>query len=299
VPTLHTNGIDLAYEIEGSGEPLVLIMGIGAQMVMWDARFRAALVARGFQVIRFDHRDIGGSTRLNHLPVPRPLPTITRGFFGLPVEAPYTLSDMARDVTGLLDGLGIDRAHVVGVSMGGMIAQHLAIEHPTRIASLTSIMSTTGGRYVPKPRAVRGLLTPMGKTVEEVETRFLAMWKVIGSPAYPPDEARLRGVAREAFARGISPRGFLRQLAAIMASGDRTKRLAGVRAPTVVLHGHEDPLVPRAAGRATARAIPGARFIEFPGMGHDLPAALFPRFVEEIAAVAARAAPAPARRASA
>lgn len=297
MPTLQTNGIELAYEVEGEGQPLVLIMGIGAQLVMWDARLRAALVAAGFQVIRFDHRDIGGSTRLNHLPVPRPLPTITRGFFGLPVAAPYTLSDMARDVVGLLDGLGHARAHLLGVSMGGMIAQHLAIEHPTRVASLTSIMSTTGGRYIPRPRAVRGLLTPMGKTVEEAETRFLAMWRVIGSPAYPPDEARLRGVAREAFARGISPRGFLRHLAAIMASGDRTRRLAGVRAPTVVMHGHADPLVPRAAGRATAKAIPGARYVEFPGMGHDLPAALHARFVEEFVAVAAQA-PLPAGRAA-
>jgi pimeloyl-ACP methyl ester carboxylesterase len=295
VPSLSVGEVELAYEQEGAGEPLILIMGIGAQMVMWDARLRAQLAARGFHVIRFDHRDTGASTRLDHLPVPRPLETTVRALVNLPrllpVAAPYTLSDMARDVRGLCDGLGIDRAHVLGVSMGGMIAQHLAIEHPDRVKSVTSVMSTTGYRfYLPRPRAFRALLQPVGKTVDEVEERFLMMWRVIGSPGFPMDEARLRRVAREAFERGMSPRGFLRQLAAIMASGDRTRRLGEVRAPALVVHGREDPLIPVRAGRATARAIPGARYLEIPGMGHDLPAAVFPQLVDEVAALAERAA---------
>jgi len=287
--------IELAYEEHGQGAPLVLVMGIGAQMVLWDERLIASLVARGFRVICFDNRDVGESTRLDDMPVPPPLPTLVRGFVGaprvFPVRAPYTLSDMARDVIGLLDGLAIERAHVLGVSMGGMIAQHVAIEHPDRVQSLTSIMSTTGARFLPHPKALRALLLPIGKTVEEAEARFLQVWKIIGSPAYPPDPDRLRANARRSFARGISPRGFLRQLAAIAASGDRTARLASVRAPALVIHGREDPLIPVRAGRATAKALRVARYLEMPGMGHDLPVALHARFADEVAELAERSQP--------
>jgi pimeloyl-ACP methyl ester carboxylesterase len=294
MPRAKVGALELAYADDGAGVPLVLVMGIGAQMVLWDERLIAALVARGFRVIRFDNRDVGESSRLDHLGTPRPIETLVRGFARLPrllpVRAPYTLSDMASDVVGLLGALGIERAHVVGVSMGGMIAQHVAIEHPHRVASLTSIMSSTGARLFPKPSALRVLFTPMGRTVEEAEERFLAVWRVIGSPGYPLDEARLRRVAREVVARGYSPRGFLRQLAAIAASGDRTERLGGVRAPALVMHGREDPLIPVRGGRDTARALRRSRYLEFPGMGHDLPAPLFPRFADEIAELAARAA---------
>ena len=289
MPSARVGELELAYEEDGDGAPLLLVMGIGAQMVLWDERLVGALTARGFRVIRFDNRDVGGSTRLDHLPVPKPIPTMARSLLGLPVPAPYTLSDMASDAAGLLDALGIARAHVLGVSMGGMIAQHLAIEHPSRVASLTSIMSSPGGRFLPKPRAMRALLRPMGKTVEEAEARFLDVWAAIGSPAYPADPDRLRKNARASFARGASPRGFLRQLAAIGASGDRTARLRGVRTPALVIHGREDPLIPVRAGRATARALRHARYLELAGMGHDLPVALHARFADEIADLADRA----------
>jgi pimeloyl-ACP methyl ester carboxylesterase len=198
---------------------------------------------------------------------------------------------MARDVVGLMDRLDLARAHVLGVSMGGMIAQHVAIEHPSRVLSLTSIMSSPRARVLPQPRAMRALLKPMGKTVEAAERRFLEVWDIIGSPAYPADPERLRAIARRSFERGTSPRGFLRHLAAIAASGDRTARLRTVRAPALVIHGREDPLIPVRAGRATARALRRVRYLEMPGMGHDLPAPLFTRFVDEIADVAARARP--------
>ncbi len=291
---IRVGELELAYEVDGEGEPLLLIMGLGAQRVLWDERLVAQLVARGFRVIRFDNRDVGESTRLDHLPVPKPVPTMLRSLLRMPrlvpVRAPYTLSDMANDAVGLLDGLGLARAHVLGVSMGGMIAQHLAIEHPTRVATLTSIMSHTGGgRLLPKPAAMRALLRPMGKTVEEAEARFVEVWKVIGSPAYPADPERLRRNARLSFSRGASPRGFLRQLAAIAASGDRTKKLAAVRAPSLVIHGREDPLIPVRGGRDTAKALPDARYLEMPGMGHDLPVALHGRFADEVAELADRA----------
>lgn len=289
MPRARVGELELAYESVGDGVPLVLVMGLGAQMVLWDERFVEALAARGFRVITFDNRDVGGSTRLDHLPVPKPVPTLARSLAGLPIHAPYTLSDMAKDVIGLLDALAIERAHVLGVSMGGMIAQHLAIEHAARILTMTSIMSSPGGRYLPRLAAMRALLRPMGKTVAEAEQRFVDVWRVIGSPGYPPDEDRLRRVAREAFARGASPRGFLRQLAAIAASGDRRARLRRVHAPALVIHGAEDPLIPRRAGRATARALPDARYLEIAGMGHDLPAALHARFADEVADLATRA----------
>jgi pimeloyl-ACP methyl ester carboxylesterase len=282
VARVRVGEVELEYESRGDGEPLVCVMGLGAQMVLWDERFLDLLVARGFRVITFDNRDVGASTRLDHLPVPRPVPTLARSLAGLPVHA-------AKDTIGLMDALAIDRAHVLGVSMGGMIAQHLAIEHPGRVRSLTSIMSSPGGRYLPRLAAMRALLRPMGKTLAEAEQRFVDVWRVIGSPAYPLDEDRLRDVARRAFARGASPRGFLRQLAAIAASGDRRSRLRRVSTPALVIHGAADPLVPRRAGRATARALRDARYLEMAGMGHDLPAALHARFADEVADLADRA----------
>ncbi|HTJ46600.1 MAG TPA: alpha/beta fold hydrolase [Kofleriaceae bacterium] len=282
--------VELEYVVHGADDatPLVIVMGLGAQMVLWDERFVRALVERGFRVIAFDNRDVGASTRLDHLPVPPPIPVLARSFAGLPIAAPYTLSDMARDTIGLMDHLAIDRAHVLGVSMGGMIAQHLAIEHPRRVLTLTSIMSSPGGRYLPRFTAMRALMKPMGKTVAEAEQRFVDVWRVIGSPAYPLEEDRLRRVAREAFARGASPRGFLRQLAAIAASGDRRARLRKVATPSLVIHGREDPLIPARAGRATARALRDARYLEMVGMGHDLPPALHTRFADEVADLADR-----------
>lgn len=290
MPRARVGEVELEYETRGTGAPLVLVMGIGAQMVFWDDDLIDRFVRRGFQVIRFDHRDIGLSTRLDHLPVPRPGRVVTRALLRQPVEAPYTLSDMAGDVVGLLDHLAIDRAHVVGMSMGGMIAQHLAIEHPRRVRSITSIMSTPGRFRLTwsDPRALAALFGPAPKTPEQAEANIVKTFRVIGG-AEGADEARLCTVARRAFERGMSPRGFLRHFAAIAASGDRTARLAAVRTPALVLHGAEDPLIKPAAGRATARAIPGARYVEIPRMGHLLPLRAWDEVVDRIADHAARA----------
>ena len=268
--------IELEYEVTGEGEPLVLVMGIGAQLVFWDEVLIDRFVSAGFQVIRFDHRDVGLSTRLDHLAVPRPGQVMTRALLGLPVPAPYTLSDMARDVVGLLDHLGHERAHAVGVSMGGMVVQHLAIEHPERLRTMTSIMSTTGQRpiwpsHMPRPSALRALFSPVPRSAEQSAENVARMFAAIGAVGGrldPDDEARVRDLGRRAFERGLAPRGFLRHFAAIAASGDRTERLRRVRTPALVIHGAEDPLLRVAGGRATARAIPGSRYLELANMAH-------------------------------
>lgn len=279
MPRARVGDVEIEYEVIGRGEPLVLVMGIGSQMIFWDDALIDRFVERGYQVIRFDHRDIGLSSRLDHLPVPKPYPIVMRSLLGLPIDAPYTLSDMAGDVIGLLDHLGIAKAHVVGVSMGGMVAQHVAIEHPTRVRSLTSIMSTTGQRALPpflhpKPAALRALFGPLPRTAEQAGESIVRTFRAIGAVEGrfdAADEERLRAVGRRAFERGLAPRGFLRHFAAIAASGDRTARLRSVRAPSLVIHGRHDPLIRVAAGRATARAIPGARFLEVHDMAHFLP----------------------------
>jgi pimeloyl-ACP methyl ester carboxylesterase len=274
--------LELEYDVRGDGHPLVLVMGIGAQMIFWDDELVDHFVRRGFQVVRFDHRDIGLSTRLDHLPVPRPMQVMTRALVGLPVAAPYTLSDMAKDVVGLMDHLKIERAHVVGASMGGMVAQHLAIEHPTRVRTLTSIMSTPGQLYVrpsllPKPSALRALFRPLPKSADEAGENAVTMFRAIGAiegaPFDAADESRIRGLGKKAYERGLAPRGFLRHFAAIAASGDRTAKLRSVRAPALVIHGAHDPLIRVGAGRATARAIPNSRYLELPQMAHFLPRA--------------------------
>lgn len=285
------DGVELAYDEQGSGPAMLLIMGIGAQRVFWDDRLCARLVERGFRVIRYDARDIGESSRLDHLAAPPPLPTLGRRIAGLPIDAPYTLSDMARDATQLLTHLGIDRAHVVGVSMGGMVAQHLALEFPERVLSMCSIMSAPGARrffFLTRPFALKTLLTPIPRDVEAAAEHVATLFTRIGGPAFPADADALRAVGRIAFTRGASPRGFMRHLAAICASGDRTKRLRAVKVPTLILHGEDDPLISVAAGRATARAIPGARLHVIPGMGHHMPPGTWDVIVPALAANAAR-----------
>jgi pimeloyl-ACP methyl ester carboxylesterase len=282
------NGIEIAYETIGdpSDAPLLLVMGLGMQLIHWETELCELLAARGFHVIRFDNRDAGRSTQVR-----APVPNVWRAAVGLSLDAPYLLGDMADDAFGLLDHLGIDSAHVVGASMGGMIAQTMAIARPERVRSLTSIMSTTGERRVGRPKLrMWGLLAGQAPRDERAFVEyFLRMFRTIGSPAFPEDEARARALAAATWQRGHHPAGTARQLAAIMASGDRTERLREVAVPTTVIHGLEDPLVPFRGGRATAHAIPDAQLVAIPGMGHDLPRQLWPQIVDAIAGNAARA----------
>jgi len=283
------NGIELAYQEMGDpeGEPLLLVMGLGTQMIAWDEGFCGLLAERGFRVVRFDNRDIGRSTKLASAGVPRRADLM----LGRRGSAAYLLSDMAADTVGLMDRLGIESAHVVGASMGGMIAQALAIEHSRRLRSMVSMMSNTGSRWtgMPSRKAMAILLAKAPRGREEAIERAVKTFRAIGSPGYPFDEERVRGISGRSYDRGHSAAGVLRQLHAITASGDRTRALRGVRVPTAVIHGNRDPLVRPAGGRATARAIPNARLKLIDGMGHDLPRQLWPVFVEEIAANAARA----------
>jgi pimeloyl-ACP methyl ester carboxylesterase len=285
----RANGIDICYEIFGdpAAEPLLLIMGLGAQMIHWDDDFCRQLAARGFRVVRFDNRDIGRSTMLDAAGVPKRLDI----FFGRRSTAPYRLSDMAADASGLMDHLGIESAHIAGVSMGGMIGQTLAIEHPERVRSLVSIMSTTGNRLVGSPTLqTYGLLfARFPRDRETYIERIVKTFEVIGSPAFPTDVPHLREIAGAMYDRSHSPRGILRQIHAISASGDRTKALRELSLPVTVIHGTRDPLIRPSGGRATARAIPGARLRMVEGMGHDLPRDLWPIFTDEIADTAARA----------
>jgi pimeloyl-ACP methyl ester carboxylesterase len=284
-----TNGIELAYQEMGEpdGRPLVLVMGLATQMLAWDEGLCGMLAERGFRVVRFDNRDIGRSTKIVSAGVPSRIDMMS----GRRATAPYLLRDMAADTFGLMDHLGIESAHVVGASMGGMIAQAMAIEHPERVRSMVSIMSTTGSRWtgLPSWKAMGVLLGRPPKGREAAVERAIKTFSVIGSPGYPLDEERLRDVAGRSFDRGHSTAGVLRQLHAITASGDRTQALRGVRIPTTVIHGKGDPLVRPAGGRATAKAIPGAHLKMIDGMGHDLPRDLWPTFVDEIAGNAERA----------
>ncbi len=283
------NGIELCYQEMGDadGEPLLLVMGLATQMIAWDEGFCGLLVERGFRVIRFDNRDIGRSTKLQSAGVPRRADLM----LGRRASAPYLLRDMAADTVGLLDHLGVDSAHVVGASMGGMIVQTMAIEHPERVRSMVSIMSNTGSRWtgMPSRRAMAILLGRPPRGRDAAIERAVRTFGVIGSPGYPFDEERVRRIAGRSYDRGHSAAGVLRQLHAITASGDRSQALRGVRVPTTVIHGNRDPLVRPAGGRATARAIPGARLKLIDGMGHDLPRDLWPTFAEEIADTASRA----------
>ncbi len=284
------NGIELAYQEVGdpAGEPLLLIMGLATQMLGWDEGFCAMLADCGFRVVRFDNRDIGRSTMIKSAGVPSRADML----LGRRRSAAYLLSDMAEDTTGLMDHLGIESAHLVGASMGGMIAQTVAIQRPERVRSLVSIMSTTGNRWVGMPayRALGTLFAKPGKGREAAIEHSVRVFKIIGSPDYPMDEERFRELAGASYDRSHSRAGIARQLHAITASGDRTPELERLRLPAAVLHGSRDPLIRPAAGRATARAIRDSRLRIFEGMGHDLPRELWPDFVEEIAATAARAA---------
>jgi pimeloyl-ACP methyl ester carboxylesterase len=285
----HVNGIDIAFETFGdeSDPPLLLVMGLATQMIGWPDELCDMLASQGFRVIRFDNRDIGRSSRIRGGPKPK----VFRALAGITKDPAYTLEDMADDAFGLLDHLGIDAAHVAGASMGGMIAQTMAIRRPERVLSLTSIMSTTGNRRAGLPRLkALGVLLRRAPTDRETYANYmLGTFRIIGSSAFDRDDEWVRDLGRRSFDRGVDRGGPARQIVAIQASGDRTRSLAGVEAPTVVIHGKEDPLIPVRAGRATARAIPGAELIEIEGMGHDLPRQLWPRIVDAVARNAERA----------
>ncbi|MGE0708561.1 MAG: alpha/beta fold hydrolase [Planctomycetota bacterium] len=275
-------GVRLEVEELGDpqGEPLLLIMGLGAQLLHWPTGLCELLAARGLRVIRFDNRDAGLSTPFQAQGTPDLPAAVWRMLVGLPVEAPYDLSDMARDALGVLDGLGIERAHVVGASMGGMIAQTVALQAPERTLSLCSMFSAAQPLFLARPRALRVLLRPAPRTREGAVERTMELFQVLRGTRFPFDVARHRELAEQAYDRAPAvPGAVARQLAAILKSGSRVRALRGLRVPTLCLHGTEDPLIPVGAGRATARAIPGARLHLIEGMGHHLP----PGAWEEIA----------------
>jgi pimeloyl-ACP methyl ester carboxylesterase len=281
------NGIELCYEIFGASdaEPLVLIMGLGAQMIHWDDEFCQDLAGRGFRVIRFDNRDIGKSTRMSGGKPLRPLELLKLKIFKIAPEAPYKLWDMASDVVGLLDALGIKKAHIVGASMGGMIAQEIAMQYPDRVLSLTSIMSSTGNPKLPPPtrEASAMLLAPPPTSKEEYLDRFGKTWKLLRGGSFPLDEAKDIDRAERTYARGLNPAGVGRQLRAILASGNRKDRLGSIKIPTLVVHGTIDPLVRVEAGKDTAASIPGAKLLLIEGMGHALPIPMWPAIIGAIA----------------
>ncbi len=280
--------IELCHETFGSpSDPaLLLIMGLGTQMIAWPDEFCERLADDGFFVIRFDNRDIGRSTHLDQIPVPTQRDLLLRR------PSAYSLSDMAADAMGLLDHLGIKRAHVVGVSMGGMIAQVVAIEHPSRVLSLASIMSNTGSRITGQPALRVQPLILQGPPADPVaaEQRMLRLFELVGSTGFPTDKERLLSIVRRSRERGSDAGGVARQLAAIVASPNRASRLAWVRAPTVVIHGTSDRLISPSGGRATARAIRGSRLVIIQGMGHDLPEGAWPQVIDAIESNAQRAA---------
>lgn len=282
MPQIKANGLQLSYETFGSAShpALLLIMGLGGQLVLWPDAFCEELAQGGYHVIRYDNRDIGLSDKLDHLGKPDLMRAGLRHTMGLPVKAPYLLDDMAADAIGLLDALKIKTAHVVGMSMGGMIGQVLAAKHASRVRSLTLIMTSSGNPRLRQPSLrVRLRLMQRPKQLDrESLIRFgMDTWRLIGSPGYPSSDAELRDRVARQLDRNQHPRGYVRQIVAVMASGSRVKLLARVKAPTLIIHGADDPLVPVPAAHDLKRHIPQAQLEIIPGMGHDLPASLLPK----------------------
>ena len=277
------NPIAIEHETFGepNAQPVLLIMGLGGQLIHWDEAFCRLLAGLGRYVIRFDNRDVGLSTKLDELPAPQTRQSVRERLAERPPAAPYTLDDMADDAVSLLDWLGIVRAHVVGTSMGGMIAQCMAIRHPTRLLSLTSIMADAGELAVPAPEAMIAF-EPPATECETYVTQILKILRALCGPRFVLEEQGARQVALNAFNRGIHPAGFARQLAAILASVSRKEALRSVRVPALVIHGDADPLVPLAGGVETAQAIPDAKLHIIQGMGHELPPAVWPEIIEAI-----------------
>lgn len=284
MPVAQANGIEIAYETFGdpAAPTVLLVMGLGSQMIHWDVEFCEGIAERGFHVVRFDNRDMGESTRIDE-PVDVFAVMGAIGSDDMPA-VPYLLSDMAADAVGLLDHLGVDEAHLFGVSMGGMIVQTVAIEHPHRVRSLTSVMSTTGDPDVgtPTAEAMTALLSPPPQTRDELQDTAVRQAGVWGSPGLY-DVERLRRIAGEAWDRGYDPAGAARQLAAIFASGSRSPGLAEIAVPTLVIHGTADTLVQPSGGERTADVVPDAKLLMIDGMGHDLSPPLWPRLIDALA----------------
>jgi len=280
--TAKIGPVEIAYDSFGdpSSPPMLLIMGLGAQMIRWDDAFCKALAAQGHWVIRFDNRDVGLSTKYDQAGVPDLMSLIQ----GKKVEVPYTLKDMAADAIGLLDSLGIDSADVVGVSMGGMIAQTMAVHYPRRVRTLTSIMSSTGNPNLPRstPEAMEVLLSPAASNRDDYIKDQIKAAKVLHGPKYPLNEEYVRDYAARSYDRCYHPQGFARQLGAILGSGSRSDALADVKIPTLVIHGTVDPLVPVEGGKDTARSIPGAELLIIEGMGHSFPVEVVPQILQSI-----------------
>ena len=288
MPKTKANGIELHYEEHGntSDPAMLLIMGFGAQLTLWPDELVEALAAEGFRVIRYDNRDIGLSHKFDGVKAPGLVKMTLMSKIGLTPRVPYTLADMAADGVGLLDALGIDRAHIVGASMGGMIAQHVAAKYPQRCLSFTQIFSTTGNPKLPaaKKEALQALVTrPKSDAEEELVEHGIMLARTIGSPGYPSPEDRLRERTLVNVRRSFYPQGPTRHLSAIVADGDRSAMLRDITVPTLVLHGEDDPLVPCEGGRATAACIPDAKLKTIPGWGHDLPLELVDALSNEIA----------------
>jgi pimeloyl-ACP methyl ester carboxylesterase len=288
------NGLQIEVDIQGPehGEPILLIMGLGMQLIGWPDELVQMLVQRGFRVIRHDNRDVGLSQGFDRMGVPNVMVEALRQRLRLRVRAPYQVADMAADALGVLDALGIEHAHICGASMGGMIAQHLAAKHPRRVRSLTLIMTTSGARHLKQahPKVLRVLLSrPQTPDASTYMAHMKHVLSVIGSPAYPPDPQRLQQRAMASFSRAYRPAGTARQLVAVAADGDRSPLLHRIVAPTRVIHGEVDPLVPVPAAHDLVQKIPSAVADIVPGMGHDLPLPLLPRIAEGIVQNAARA----------
>ncbi len=287
--TVKANGIDIEYETFGSGDDttLLLVMGLGAQLIAWPDELCGQLASRGFFVIRYDNRDVGLSTKFDDAPVASAADT-----FGGSLPAAYTLDDMADDGAALLDAIGRQSAHVVGASMGGMIAQLIALRHGERCLSLTSIMSHPGGTDAvpPTAEALEVLLAERPSNRDEVIDLAVKARAVIGGKGWPLDEQRIRNDAARAYDRCYLPAGFLRQMAAIVASGSRVEALGGLKMPVLVLHGLDDTLVPPENGRRTAAAIPSSRLVEIDGMGHDMPEGAWPQIIDAVVANTQKAA---------
>ncbi len=287
MPQISANGLKLEYETFGHAEKpaILLIMGLGSQLVLWPDAFCKRLAAAGYYVVRFDNRDIGLSSKLDHLGKPHLMRTSIAYTLGLKVRAPYLLDDMALDAVGLLDALGIKNAHVVGASMGGMIAQLLAAKHGPRVRSLTSIMSSSGHRWLPGPTwpvRLRLVKRPTTFDRESLIAHGMKTWRMIGSPGFVEDEGVLRDKISRQLDRGVHPAGFVRQISAIMASGSRVPLLKRIKAPVLIIHGRQDPLVRVAAAHNLAKHLPDAKLEIIDGMGHDLPSALLPRIEQLI-----------------